>query len=121
MHAANRLVFGGMDYAATADFGLLLKAYNAANKLKIPTTQGPIFSTNTFYHDDPDRWKVWIEHGIIGVEMESQILYTLAHKYKCKALSILTISDNIINGEASSTLDREKSFMNMMKIALELA
>ncbi len=118
---ANSSYFEGMHYAATADFGLLLKAYQIAAKLKIPTHQGSVFSTDTFYDDNPTRWDKWENHGILGIEMESQILFTLAHKFKVKALSILTVSDNLITGQFSDHAEREQSYIDMMKIALELA
>lgn len=118
---ANIAYFNGMHYAATADFDLLRAAYEAAEKMGIPTLQGSIFSTNTFYDDDPERWTIWQKHGILGVEMETQILFTLAKRYKAKALSILTVSDNIITGLAAGAKEREQSYMDMMKIALALA
>ena len=118
---ANRTLFNGMHYAATADFDLLLKAHQAAKKLNIKTYQGSVFSTNTFYDETPNRWDVWKKHGILGVEMETQILFTLAKKFGVKALSILTVSDNILSGEATTALEREQSFNDMIKIALELA
>jgi purine-nucleoside phosphorylase len=115
----NQLYFRSLDFAATADFDLLMSAYNAAKRLKINTVQGCIFSTDNFYDFSANRWDKWIEHGILAVEMESQILYTIAKKYKARSLSILTVSDNIITGEASSSFDREQSFKDMMKVALE--
>ena len=118
---ANNLYFEGMHYAATADFDLLMKAYKVAQDLNIKTFPGPIFSTNTFYDEAPNRWDKWKKHGILGVEMESQILFTLAKRFGVKALSILTVSDNILTGEATSAMERERSFSDMMKIALELA
>jgi purine-nucleoside phosphorylase len=118
---ANSLYFNGMHYAATADFDLLMEAYKIANELNIKTYQGPVFSTNSFYDDTPNRWDKWKKHGIIGVEMESQSLYTLAKRFGVKALSILTVSDNMLSGEATSALEREQSFNDMMKIALEMA
>lgn len=118
---ANSLYFKGMHYAATADFDLLLKAYQTAKELKINTLQGSIFSTNSFYDDNPNRWDIWKKQGILGVEMESQILYTLAKRFDTKALSIVTVSDNIITKESSSAKERETSFNDMMRIALELA
>ena len=118
---ANQVYFEGMHYAATADFDLLCKAYEAAQRLNIQTQQGSVFSTNTFYDDDPQRWDKWERHGILGIEMESQILFTLASRFNVKALSILTVSDHIKTGEASSHTQREKSYVDMMKIALELA
>jgi purine-nucleoside phosphorylase len=118
---ANIAYFHGMHYAATCDFDLLMNAYNTAKHMNIDTIQGSVFSTNTFYDDIPNRWEIWEKHGIIGVEMESQILYTLAKRLGAKALSILTVSDNIINGKAASAMERESSYTDMMKIALEIA
>jgi purine-nucleoside phosphorylase len=118
---ANSLYFEGMHYAATADFDLLQKAYKAAERLNIKTYKGSVFSTNTFYDDIPNRWEKWQKHGILGVEMETQMLFTLAKRFGVKALSVLTVSDNIVTGETTSSLDREQSFNDMMKIALELA
>ena len=118
---ANALLFKGMHYAATADFDLLYKAVEVAKKLNIKTLQGSVFSTNTFYDDAPNRWDLWEKHGILAVDMESQILFTLAKRLGAKALSLLTVSDNIITGAASSQQDREQSFNAMMKIAFEIA
>ncbi len=118
---ANMAYFNGMHYAATADFGLLQKAYEKAKELNISTHQGSIFSTNTFYDDNEKRWDIWEKHGILGVEMESQILYTLAKRLGAKALTVLTVSDNIRTGASASAKDREQSFTDMMKIALALA
>ncbi len=118
---ANRHYFEGLDFAATANWDLLMAAHQAAKDLNIKTHQGSIFSTNTFYDDNPDRWTKWIKHNILAVEMESQMLYTLASRLNARGLSILTVSDNIITGEASSAMDREKSYTDMMKIALEIA
>lgn len=117
----NKLIFHGMDYAPVADFSLLKAAHDVAQNLNIDTLVGNIFSTDTFYKTDPNRWDVWAEHGILGVEMETAILYTLAAKFNVKALSILTVSDNIITGEGASAKEREQSYMDMMKIALEVA
>ena len=117
---ANAATFPNAHYAATADFDLFHKAFLAAQKLNINTLQGQIFSTDTFYHDDPNRYNIWEDHGILGVEMESQILYTLAKKFGVKALSILTTSDNIRTGTESSSEERERYFMDMVKIALEI-
>ncbi len=118
---ANRVTFKGLDFAPTADFELLSNAARVAKEQNINAITGPIFSTDSFYGGGEDRWDVWAEHGILATEMESQMLYTLAAKYGGKALSILTVSDNIVTGENSSNLDREQSFTDMMKIALEIA
>lgn len=115
----NKLFFNGMDYAPTADFGMLMKAFQEANKKKIPVKVGNVFSTDIFYHDDPGRWKIWQEHGVLGVEMETNILYTLAARHKVKALSALVVSDNIITGEALGALERERIAKAVLEVVME--
>ena len=82
---------------------------------------GPIFSSDTFYEDDPDWWKVWARYGILAVEMESAGLYTLAAKFGARALSVLTVSDNIVTGEAATSEDRERAYAPMAEIALTIS
>jgi len=114
----NKIRFSGMDYAATADFSLLEKSVSEARKLGSTFHVGNILSSDTFYADNPDSWKIWAEFGLIAVEMEAAALYTIASKFGIKALSILTISDNMVDGISSSSEDREKTFTDMMEIAL---
>jgi purine-nucleoside phosphorylase len=117
----NSLRFNGQDYAPTANFELLTRAYNVAKEKGIDVKVGNILSSDLFYGDDPDSWKVWSKYGVLAVEMESAELYTLAAKYGVRALSILTVSDSIVTGEATTSEEREKTFTEMMEIALELA
>ncbi len=117
----NKLRFGGMDYAPTADFDLLLKAYEAAKERGSKVYVGGIFSGDTFYNDDPDWWKKWAAYGVLVVEMETNGLYTLAAKFKVSALSILTVSDSLATGEASTAEQRERNFPLMAEIALEIS
>jgi purine-nucleoside phosphorylase len=119
--AVNRARFGDNDYAPTANFGLLLRAYEVAGERGIDVSVGPIFSGDTFYGDDPDWWRVWAKYGILAVEMESTGLYTLAAKYGARALSILTVSDNVVTRKAASAEERERAYPLMAEIALELA
>ena len=58
---------------------------------------------------DPSYFKKWAEFGVLAVEMETAALYTLASKYKAKALSILTISDSLVSPEITSSEEREKN------------
>ena len=117
----NKIYFDGMDFAPVANFELLSGAESFAEKAGIKYHVGPIFSSDNFYDDVDNRWDKWIKHGILGVEMETSVLYTLAARFKAKALSILTVSDNIITGKSSSSEDRERSYMDMMKIGFEIA
>jgi len=118
---ANKLRFGGMDYAPAANFDLLLKAYETAKELGINVHVGGMFASDTFYHDDPDWWKIWADYGVLVVEMETTALYTLAAKFKVDALSVLTVSDQIATHQAATSEEREKGYAQMAEIALEIA
>lgn len=110
--------FGGLHYAPNSDFGLLYTAYNKAKDLGIDVKVGPVVSSDRFY-DDNENWKLWKKYGALGIEMESAELFILAAEHKRKALSIFTVSDNILTGEATSAEERQTSFKDMMKLALE--
>ncbi len=61
------------------------------------------------------------QYGVLAVEMETTALYTLAAKFGRQALSVLTVSDHILTGEATSSEERQTTFLDMMKVALEAA
>ena len=112
--------FGSMHFAPTADYGLLKKADSVADELGIKHTVGSCISSDMFY-DENSNWKLWAKYGVKAVEMEAAELYTLAAKFNRKALAILTISDHLLTGEVTSAEERQTTFTNMMKIALETA
>jgi purine-nucleoside phosphorylase len=116
----NRLRFNGADFAPTASFDLFIKAVEAAKKKNIPLKAGNVLTSDLFYEDQFESYQKWADFGVLCVEMESAALYTLAAKYKVDALSILTISDSLVSGEKTNTADRETSFEQMVRIALEL-
>ncbi|MHC2995579.1 MAG: purine-nucleoside phosphorylase [Candidatus Atribacteria bacterium] len=116
----NKVRFNGMDYAPTANFNLLKRAYDIALKKDIRVKVGSVLTTDTFYHDDPDSWKHWADYGVLAVEMETAVLYTLAAKFKVNALSILTVSDSLVTREETTSEERQKTFNQMVEIALEL-
>jgi purine-nucleoside phosphorylase len=117
----NKLRFNGMDFAPTASFKLVKKAYETAQSMGINVWTGNVLTSDTFYNDEEDSWKIWAKFGVLAVEMETAALYTLAAKFGVDALSVLTVSDNIITGEITSSEEREKTFRQMVEIALELA
>jgi len=116
----NRLRFKGMDYAPVASFDLLLSAYEVAKSKGLQVYVGGMFSGDSFYNDDPDWWKLWAEFGALVCEMETNALYTLAAKYNIQALSVLTVSDSLVTGEAATAEVRERNFPRMAEIALEI-
>lgn len=114
----NMQYFNGFSYAPTASFSLLRRAWEEVSKKGIEFEVGGILTSDVFY-DDSDRWKLWARYGVLAVEMESAILYTLAAKHGVEALAILTISDNLVTNEATSSKERETSFFDMMELALD--
>lgn len=117
----NKQRFKGMDYAPAASFKLLKKAYDAATSRNMPVRVGGILSSDTFYDEDPEEWKLWAKYGVLAVEMETTGLYTLAAKYGVNALTILTVSDSLVTGQATTSEEREKTFKDMIEIALDVA
>lgn len=116
----NKIRFKGLDYAPIADFTLLKSAYDIALKRDIEIKVGSVLTTDTFYNDNPDSWKHWADYGVKAVEMETAVLYSLAAKFKAKALSILTVSDSLITHQETTSEEREKTFNQMIEIALGL-
>lgn len=110
--------FGDLHYAPVADWDLLYKAVHAAEAKSVKPLVGAVVSSDLFY-DENENWKLWKKYGILGIEMETAELYTLAKKYGRQALSILTVSDHLVTGEATSSEERQKSFTTMMEVALE--
>ena len=117
----NKLRFQGMDYAPAANFDLLLKAFEAAKERGARVFVGGNFASDTFYNDDPEWWKKWAAYGVLTVEMETSGLYTLAAKFKVQALSVLTVSDCLLTSEFATSEQRERDFMQMAEIALEIS
>ncbi|WP_204003286.1 purine-nucleoside phosphorylase [Virgisporangium aurantiacum] len=118
----NRFRFDGLiDYAPVADFGLLRTAVEKAEQKGIEMTVGPILAADAFYTERPDLYDRLADYGVLAVEMESAALYTIAARYKAKALTLLTVSDNLKTGEQSSAQERQETFAQMVEVALDTA
>ena len=105
--------------APTADFGLLSKAVAGAEKLGDPVRVGNSLASDVFYTVDNSHSK-WASMGVLAVEMESAALYLnamYAHKH---ALTLLTVSDLPLTGEALTAEERQTSFTQMMEVALSV-
>lgn len=105
--------------AAICDFDLLRKAVTSAEKLDMNVRVGNVFSSDVFYNNNEDEWKRWEELGILAVEMECYGLYLTAQKLGKKAIGILTVSDSFHLKEQTNPKEREKSFNDMILVALE--
>jgi purine-nucleoside phosphorylase len=117
--AVNRMRFGGFDLAPLASFRLLREAVRTAEAKGLTFHVGNIFSAELFYAADPAQFDLMETYDILGVEMETAGLYTLAAEYRAEALAVCTVSDNIRSGEALSAADRQTSFDEMIELALD--
>ena len=115
----NRARVRGYDFAAIADFGLLLNGVNAAKELGIEAKVGNVFTTDTFYQADNTFYQELDKLGVLAVDMETAGMYGVAAEYGAKAMALFTVSDHVITGEATPSEERQSTFNEMVKIALE--
>ncbi|TDE39619.1 purine-nucleoside phosphorylase [Antarcticimicrobium sediminis] len=114
-------IFRELNFAPCADWSLLNAAATAAKAKGTQTHIGGIYSSDTFYDERPDLNEQMVRHGVLGVEMEAAELYTLAARYNRRALAVLTVSDHLITGASLPAQERERSFADMVEIALNAA
>ncbi len=119
--AQNGQRFSGADFAPPADPGLFRRACAVADERKLRYHAGGIFSTDTFYQDDPEGWRKWAQFGVLAVEMEANALYTLAARAGVRALAICTVSDSLVSGDSLPAGERQTSFREMIELALATA
>ena len=109
---------GQVNFAPLASFDLLDKAYHLAKERGATVHVGNILSSDRFYNAELNKQKLQ-EYGVLAIEMEAAGLYALAAQHQKQALAIVTISDHILTGEETTAEEREKTFNEMMEIALE--
>lgn len=118
-----RNAFGPYNFAPIADYGLLRSAADKAEARKLGYKVGNMLSSDIFYHIEPglEGYGRLLTHGVLGVEMESAALYTLAARFGVKALTICAVSDDLIRHEFMSADDRQSSLKEMITLALDVA
>lgn len=105
-----------------ADYQLMVEAVNYCEEHSLPYHVGNILSSDTFYTEDVEDTLSFAKMGVLGVEMETTALYLNAMRLGKRALTICTVSDSVLDTSLSlSSLERERSFDDMMKLALEVA
>ena len=111
---------GGEPHAPTADWELVHSAVHAAKELGRRVRIGPIVSSDTFYDPDAGRAQRWSDRGILGVEMEAAVLFTLGALRKVRAGCLLTVSDVIVESEfvRISDEDLRAAVDQMVELAL---
>ena len=111
-------------FAPTADFGILRKTVETAEKMGIRHHVGSVLSSDRFYTDTslPASMRppeCWAKMGVLCVEMEAAALFMNAAAAGKHAAAVFTISDSLITGEKTTAEERQNSFTDMMKLALE--
>lgn len=109
-------------FAPIASFELLQKAVKAVEAMgNVGYKVGNLLSSDVFYNDNSQNTALWQKMGVLAVEMEAAGLYMNAARCGKNALAICTISDSLVTGEATTSAERQSSFGDMVKIALEIA
>ncbi|MGZ8687400.1 MAG: DeoD-type purine-nucleoside phosphorylase [Gaiellaceae bacterium] len=97
----------GEPHAPTADFGLVHEAVHQAKHLGKPVRVGPIVSSDIFYNPDPGQAGRWSERGILAVEMEAAVLFTLGALRGIQTACMMLVSDIVVEGEFLRITDEE--------------
>jgi purine-nucleoside phosphorylase len=115
--------FGAFNFAPIADYSLLRSAADKAEAKGMRYHVGNMLSSDIFYHIEPgmEGYGRLPAHGVIGVEMESAALYTLAARFGVRALTVCTMTDSLVTEEAMSADDRQSSLKEMVALALDVA
>ena len=109
------------DFAPICSFDVLKICVETAEAMNLPFHVGNLLSSDCFYGDDETANDGWRKMGVMAIEMEAAALYMNAARCGKQALAICTVSDHILTGEATSAMERQESFTQMMELALETA
>lgn len=109
-----------INFAPVADYGLLSQAAQKATEDGMNWHVGNVLGEDRFYNDEIDMQKL-IDYGVLASEMETPALYLLAAKYHRRALAVLTVSNHIVTGEETTAQERQTSFNDMIKLALQVS
>ncbi len=109
------------DFAPICSFDVLKTAVETAEEMNLPYHVGNLLSSDVFYGDNEKANDGWQKMGVMAIEMEAAALYMNAARCGKKALAICTVSDHILTGEATSAMERQESFTQMMELALKTA
>lgn len=107
-------------FAPIADYETLARGVDCAKAKGLSYRVGNVISSDLFYGDATSSLD-WAKMGVLAVEMESAALYMNAARLGKKALTILTVSDNVVTEEELTALERERSLNDMIELALEVA
>lgn len=119
--ALHRNIFNHqVEFAPLANFELLKSAYDVATEKHLPVHVGNVLSSDRFYNEELNIKKL-ADYGVLCIEMEAAGIYSVAAKHHVKALGVMTVSDSMVTGEETTAEEREKTFGDMIVVALEAA
>ncbi len=112
--------FAPFSYAPFADYDLLRRAVDLATKRGFRWHVASVSSSDTFYAPGGiEDYKKLAAHGVVAVEMEAAIIYTLAKRFDARALTVCTMSDCLVTGEEINADERQSSLKDMVELALD--
>jgi purine-nucleoside phosphorylase len=111
----------GVALSAVPSFALLAAAVAAADRDSVALQVGPVFTSDTFYGDDPGIFAKLAALGTLAAEMEAATLYAVGAKEGIETLALLTITDDLTTGSHLPALDRETGFRTAAQLALAAA
>jgi purine-nucleoside phosphorylase len=115
----NRIRFGGYDFAAMADYNLLEKVVDSARTLQVKHHVANVFTSDYFYPpQNTEMWETLERYNVPVVEMEIAGIYGVAAEYGAQAVAMCTVSDEVLTGNGLTVEERQNSFDEMIKVAL---
>ena len=113
-------LIGGEPHAPTADWELIHGAVHHAKELGKPVRVGPIVSSDVFYNPDGGQYQRWSDRGVLAVEMEAAMLFTVGALKKIRTGCLLIVSDVVVEGEFVRISDDEmqRAVDQMTELAL---
>lgn len=114
--------FGHFHFAPLANFSLVRSLVEGAEKAGLRFHVGNMLSSDVFYQEDGlATYDPLRRHGVLGVEMESAVLFTLAARFGVSAATVCVMSDCLITHAQMSADDRQSSLTEMVSLALDVA
>lgn len=110
----------GDTFSPCADVELLFSAVRLCKENKIPYHAGNVLCSDVFYDDNKDYYKKWARLNVLGVEMESYALYSIAAKFRKKALAIFSVSDHFVKDEHLDKPTRSSGLKQMIELAIDI-
>jgi DeoD family purine-nucleoside phosphorylase len=113
----------GEPHAPTSDWELVHSAVHFAKEAGQPLRAGPVVTSDLFYNPDEGQYARWSARGVLAVEMEAAVLFTLGALRGVHAGCLLTVSDVVVEGDFERISDEElrAAVDRMTRIALATA